>query len=65
MSPILKEEPASMNINALEYQQRNDVVIVIQSSKTSTQHEDVVSLGDEALPMWPVEGAKDGENNES
>lgn len=67
---ILMEAPASMNMNALEYQQRgSDVVIVIQSSETSTtQHEDVaISFGDEVLiTKWPVEDADadDGENIE-
>ncbi|OIW01337.1 hypothetical protein TanjilG_10498 [Lupinus angustifolius] len=58
-SSILMDAPATMNmsINALEYQQRSeDVVIVIPSSESSIDH-DVLSFDNDALPKWPVESA--------
>ncbi|KAE9617925.1 putative transcription factor C2H2 family [Lupinus albus] len=64
-SSVLMEVPTSMNmsINALEYQHRSDdVVIVIQSSETSSQQDDSVSFADEVLPKWPGEG--DAANND-
>ncbi|CAL0302858.1 unnamed protein product [Lupinus luteus] len=65
---ILMEAPTSMNmnINALEYQQgSDDVVIVIQSSETSSQHEDSVTFGHEVLPKWPVESAAAANDEEN
>ncbi|CAL0304596.1 unnamed protein product [Lupinus luteus] len=63
-SLILMDAPPTMNmsINALEYQQRSeDVVIVIPSSESSTD-QDVLSFDNEALPKWPVEGAAAGDD---
>ncbi|XP_061346945.1 RING-H2 finger protein ATL52-like [Gastrolobium bilobum] len=58
------EAPASISINALEYQQRSDVVVIIQSSEPISQQEVVVNFGGEVLPKLPVEGAHGGQNME-
>ena len=59
----LMEAPASIIINSLEYQQRSDVVVVIQSSlQPSSQQQVVVDFGAEVQEKWPIEGANNGEN---
>ncbi|KAK7256272.1 hypothetical protein RIF29_29713 [Crotalaria pallida] len=73
-SSILIEAPASMNMNmntnmnALEYQQRSDdvVIVIVQSSDTTAADQlGVVSFrGEEVLPKRALEAAADDNDND-